>query len=80
MEWESAGVRQLRESAAALMARGKVILAGLAELSRATGVSRQVLVNWRSRHKDFPKPLAELSMGAVWDRRVVLRWVARRRG
>lgn len=36
-------------------------------------MTRQTLRNWRAR-PDFPKPIAELSIGPVWDPAAVKAW------
>ena len=40
--------------------------AGTAEVAEYLGVSKQVVVNWRSRYKDFPPPVALLAMGPIF--------------
>lgn len=42
-------------------------LIGLAEMAELFGVTKQVVTNWRSRKAGFPKPIAELKSGPVWD-------------
>src|SRR5262249_30910516 len=42
------------------------------------GVSKQVVVNWRARHDDFPEPLSELKSGPVWDLDQIRRWAEAR--
>lgn len=54
-------------------------LAGTAEIAAAVGVSAQAVSNWRTFRQDFPKPLADLRMGPVYDMDAVLRWYAARR-
>jgi predicted DNA-binding transcriptional regulator AlpA len=34
-----------------------------------------VVHNWRSRHVDFPKPIAELTAGVFWDWKEVKAWL-----
>lgn len=36
------------------------------EIAYEAGVSRQAVTNWRTRHPDFPVPVAELKIGPVW--------------
>lgn len=34
-----------------------------------------VVHNWRSRHPDFPKPIAELTAGVLWDWNEIKAWL-----
>jgi hypothetical protein len=34
----------------------------------------QMVHEWKRRHKDFPKPIASLSMGLIWDWSEVEAW------
>lgn len=55
-------------------------LAGVAEIAEAAGVSKAVVGNWIIRRpKGFPKPVAILAMGQVFDLERVLSWYAERR-
>jgi hypothetical protein len=49
-------------------------LVGIAELAELVGVRRQ-RASVLARRSDFPKPLAELASGPVWDLRMVERFV-----
>lgn len=49
-------------------------LVGVAEVADLFGVSRQAASNWRERHRDFPKPVALLKSGPVWDLPDILEW------
>lgn len=49
-------------------------LVGLAEMADLLGITKQVLTNWRSRKTDFPKPMAELKSGPVWDLGQIREW------
>ena len=40
----------------------------------AGGVTRATLMKWRTRD-DFPKPIRELGIGPLWDRRAVQTWL-----
>lgn len=42
-------------------------LVGIAEIAARCGVSRQAVTNWQRRWSDFPKPLAELACGPIYD-------------
>lgn len=55
-------------------------LGGIAEVAQALGTSRQVVVNWRTRYKTFPKPIATLRMGPVWDLRTIRQWKVKHHG
>lgn len=50
-------------------------LVGVKEIANVTGVSPQAVINWTDRYEDFPKPLATLRMGRVWDYRDVAVWL-----
>jgi predicted DNA-binding transcriptional regulator AlpA len=54
-----------------------VELVGPAELAQLLGVSRTRVVQISSDER-FPKPLAELSMGKVWDLAEVRKWADER--
>jgi predicted DNA-binding transcriptional regulator AlpA len=54
-------------------------LAGLHEIAELAGVSRQRAFQITG-NKGFPKPIAELQMGRVWDRGAVERYLAGRPG
>lgn len=47
---------------------------GLSEVAELFGVTKQVIANWRTRHSDFPHPVAELKSGPVWQREHVIAW------
>jgi len=34
-----------------------------------------VVHNWRSRHVDFPEPIAELTAGVLWDWNDIRAWL-----
>lgn len=48
-------------------------LVGVAEIADLLGVSRQ-RVHQLAAREDFPRPLAVLVMGSVWDRKTVEEW------
>lgn len=52
-------------------------IVGINEISDMAGVSRQAVVNWRSRSADFPHPLQELASGPVFRRAQVRAWLIR---
>src|SRR2546421_10257254 len=47
---------------------------GLSEVAELLGASRQTVGNWRQRRADFPKPLAELKSGPIWNRAEIVVW------
>lgn len=49
-------------------------LVGMAEISDRLGVSRSLPGMWRQRYPSFPKPIAELRAGAVFDFTEVRTW------
>lgn len=54
-------------------------LVGINEIADIAGVSRQAVSNWRARFADFPRPVADLKSGPVFQARVVRAWLRRRR-
>jgi chromosome partitioning protein len=55
-------------------------LVGVSEIAELAGVSRQAVSNWRSRSKNFPSPLAELSSGPVWLKENIENWLKNKDG
>src|SRR2546428_10524785 len=55
-------------------------LVGIAEIAELAGVSRAAVVNWRTRHSDFPSPVTTLQAGPVFSRDQVRKWLRARRG
>jgi predicted DNA-binding transcriptional regulator AlpA len=53
-------------------------LVGVSEIARMVGMSRQAVSNWRARHKDFPKPLADLQGGPVFHYKTIEQWLIKR--
>lgn len=51
-----------------------LVLAGAQEIAEHFGVQANVVGNWAARNPDFPKPLAELARGRVWDLNEVVDW------
>src|SRR5688572_28014276 len=49
-------------------------LVGVAKAAELLQVSRQTVVNWRSRRADFPAPVADLRSGPVWRQADIIRW------
>lgn len=55
-------------------------LVGISEVADLAGVTRQAVGNWKARDPSFPKPLAELKSGPVWQRKEIVSWLRRKRG
>lgn len=54
-------------------------LVGLSEIAAAAGVTKQAVANWRQRDCYFPKPVADLASGPVFDRTQIRSYLAHRR-
>lgn len=54
-------------------------LLGVTEIAERAGVKLDTVQKWRQRHLDFPKPVAELAMGPVWEWSDVELWLAKER-
>ncbi len=52
-------------------------IVGINEIAALAGVSRQAVVNWRSRAADFPLPIKELASGPVFRRAQIRAWLRR---
>lgn len=55
-------------------------LVGIYEIAEMAGKSRQAVANWRARLSNFPKPVAELKAGPVFNRSEVKAWLDVRNG
>jgi hypothetical protein len=53
-------------------------LVGIAEIAEVAGVSRQVVNNWSTRDPSFPKPMAQLACGQIWNHEDVVAWLTER--
>lgn len=53
-------------------------LVGLAEVAELAGASRTVVSNWRVRDPRFPKPVADLRSGPVFQLEVIQKYLRRR--
>lgn len=60
-----------------IVARAKIQLLGVQEVAAIAGVKSQAVANWRSRYPDFPRPVAELSTGPVFNEPEVRRWLTK---
>lgn len=54
-------------------------LVGVQEVAKLAGVTRAAVANWRSRFQDFPKPVADLAAGPVFNLGQVRAWLRKRR-
>ena len=59
--------------------RKQMKLLGLAEIAEIFGVTRQVVANWKARKPTFPKPVAELKSGPVWQLEAIVTWQRRKK-
>lgn len=50
-------------------------LVGVAEIAEKASVSTSAVVNWITRHEDFPKPIVVLASGRVFLWTEVQRWL-----
>ena len=53
-------------------------LIGISEVAKIAGVSRQAVANWRKRSEDFPRPIAELASGPIFQRSHVRAWLRKK--
>lgn len=54
-------------------------IVGIFEIANMAGVTPQAVSNWLSRKPDFPKPMATLASGPVWDGKTIRAWLRRER-
>ena len=52
-------------------------LMGINEIAQLAGVSPQAVSNWVVRKADFPKPIATLASGPIWNGQHIRDWLAR---
>jgi hypothetical protein len=55
-------------------------LVGIYEIATLAGVGPSAVVNWRKRFTDFPKPIADLKSGPIFQEAQVKIWLAKRQG
>lgn len=55
-------------------------LVGLFEIAQLASVSVQAVSNWTTRKASFPKPIAVLASGPIWDGQSIRDWLRRERG
>jgi chromosome partitioning protein len=54
-------------------------IVGINEIAELAGVTRQAVVNWRTRADDFPAPVAELASGPVFEKSKIKSWLRKYR-
>ena len=54
-------------------------LVGIHEIASWAGVGKSAVANWRTRHLDFPTPVADLAAGPLFSRSAVRQWLRTRR-
>ncbi len=54
-------------------------LVGINEIAQRLEIQPNTVHAWRTRHADFPAPVADLAMGPVWRWGDVLTWSRRER-
>ena len=52
-------------------------LVGTSEIAALASASRSAVSNWVSRDPSFPKPLADLACGQIWDKKEIEVWLAK---
>ena len=52
-------------------------LLGTSEIAALASASRSAVSNWVSRDPSFPKPLADLACGQIWDRKDIEAWLVK---
>lgn len=52
-------------------------LVGTSEIAALASTSRSAVSNWVSRDPSFPKPLADLACGQIWDKKEIEVWLAK---
>ena len=50
-------------------------LAGITEVAELASISRSAVSNWIKRDPSFPRPLAVLACGPIWDKADVETWL-----
>jgi hypothetical protein len=51
-------------------------LVGLSEIATLASTSRSAVGNWVVRDPTFPKPIADLACGQIWDKRDIESWLS----
>jgi hypothetical protein len=52
-------------------------IVGTSEIADLASASRSAVSNWAARDPSFPKPIADLACGQIWDKRDVELWLER---
>jgi hypothetical protein len=52
---------------------------GIAEIAEIANVTGQAVSNWYARDASFPKPIAALACGVIWDRDQIIEWLSANR-
>lgn len=50
-------------------------LVGISEIASLASASRSAVSNWVTRDPSFPKPIADLACGQIWDKRDIEFWL-----
>lgn len=50
-------------------------LVGTSEIASLASSSRSAVSNWASRDPSFPKPIADLACGQIWNKREIQSWL-----
>jgi len=50
-------------------------LVGTSEIAALASTSRSAVSNWIARNPSFPKPIADLACGQIWDKRDIEKWL-----
>ena len=53
-------------------------LVGLSEIGQIASVTAAAVNNWKKRYSDFPKPVAELQAGVLYNREQIESWLKKR--
>lgn len=56
----------------------KLTIMGIAEIANCFQVSPAAVTNWRKRYEDFPKPIAILKAGPIFQKEEIEKWYRRR--
>lgn len=57
------------------LATNKLELVGLGEIAQIAGVDKSTVCLWRKRFSDFPKAIAQLSVGPIFVKAEVTLWI-----
>jgi predicted DNA-binding transcriptional regulator AlpA len=51
-------------------------LVGTSEIAELASTSRSAVSNWVTRDPSFPKPIADLACGQIWDKKEIEAWIS----